>query len=58
MLDKDVSKAVTAQVFAQLLNEKFKDPSKVESLKSNLQSATSLKYMLDAIYHVTEPRSP
>ncbi|PKL68501.1 MAG: ATP-dependent endonuclease [Methanomicrobiales archaeon HGW-Methanomicrobiales-1] len=58
MLDKDISKAVTAQVFAQTLNEKFEDESKVESLKTDLQSASSLKYLLDAIYHVTEPRSP
>ena len=56
MLDKDISKAVTAQVFAQLLTEKFQDPKKTESLKSDLQSATSLKYLVDAIYHVTKPR--
>ena len=58
MTDNDISKAVTAQVFAQSLEEKFRDKSKVDSLKTNLQSAPTLKYLLDAIYHVTEQRSP
>ncbi len=48
MLDKRVSKAITAQVFAQVLETK--------SPKSDLQAASSLQYLLDAIYHVTEPR--
>lgn len=48
MIDKDISKAITAQVFAQALEEK--------SPKSDLLSANSLQYLLDAIYHVTESR--
>lgn len=48
MLDKRISKAITAQVFAQVLETK--------SPKSDLQAASSLQYLLDAIYHVTEPR--
>ena len=48
MLDKKISKAIAAQVFAQGLEDK--------SPKSDLQTASSLQYLLDAIYHVTEPR--
>lgn len=48
MLDKRISKAITAQVFAQYLEDK--------SPKSDLQATSSLQYLLNAIYHVTEPR--
>jgi putative ATP-dependent endonuclease of OLD family len=48
LLDKGISKAITAQVFAETLEAK--------SPKSDLLNAISIQYLLDAIYHVTEPR--
>jgi putative ATP-dependent endonuclease of the OLD family len=55
MLDKEISKAATAQVFAKNLQERLKGPDK-SVLKSELQATSSLKYILDAIYYVTETR--
>ncbi len=53
MLNKDVSKAVTAQVFAKYLKILFRnDPSKTKRL---LISSNSLQYLINAICHVTEP---
>ena len=54
MLEKEISKAVTAQVFAEYLEERLKE-SDASTLKSEIHGACSLKYLLDAIYHVTEP---
>ncbi len=52
MLAKDISKAVTAQVFARCLQRlSLKNPE----LKDRLISENSLKYLIDAICHVTEP---
>lgn len=53
MVEKAISKAVTAQVFAQHLEERLN--SDAEILKAEMLKATSLQYLLDAIYHVTEP---
>ena len=55
MLDKEISKAVTAQVFAKHLEERLKGFDE-SALRSIIQGAGSLQYFLDAIYHVTEPR--
>ncbi|WP_292392984.1 ATP-dependent nuclease [Methanoculleus sp. UBA303] len=55
MLGKEISKAITAQVFAQFLEDKIAVEG-LKSLKSDLQAASSLQYLLDAIYHVTEPQ--
>ncbi|MFA4824024.1 MAG: AAA family ATPase [Methanoregula sp.] len=55
MLDKKVSKAITAQVFAQSLEEK-NNSSAPGSVKTSLQSEKTLEYILNAIYHVTECR--
>jgi putative ATP-dependent endonuclease of the OLD family len=52
MLEKEISKAVTAQVFAEYLDGRLQ--SDADALKSEIQSAPSLRYILDAIYHVTE----
>jgi len=48
MLNRKISKAITAQVFARVLEDKTSKP--------DLQAASTLQYLLDAIYHVTEPR--
>ncbi|MBR1368471.1 hypothetical protein RJ53_02710 [Methanocalculus chunghsingensis] len=48
LLDKGISKAITAQVFAETIEAK--------SPKSDLLEANSIQYLFDAIYHVTEPR--
>jgi putative ATP-dependent endonuclease of the OLD family len=55
MLDKKVSKAITAQVFAQSLEE-LNNATTPGLVKTNLKSEKSLEYLLNAIYHVTEPR--
>jgi putative ATP-dependent endonuclease of OLD family len=55
MLDKNISKAVTAQVFAQELDKELSSGSG-NSLRSKLMSEWTLKYLIDAIYHVTEGR--
>ena len=56
MLDTKISKAITAQVFAQVLDDKTAVEEAVKLVKSDLQAACTLQYLLDAIYHVTEPR--
>lgn len=55
MLEKGISKAVTAQEFAKHLEDRLKG-SDASALKLEIQGASSLQYLLDAIYHVTEPR--
>lgn len=55
MLGKRISKAVTAQVFAEHLVDRLNGPDP-HSLKLEVQRAKSLQYILDAIYHVTEPQ--
>jgi len=52
MLDKDISKAITAQVFARKLTKcKRRDKLSKAILKSK-----HFKYLVDAICHVTKPR--
>jgi putative ATP-dependent endonuclease of the OLD family len=55
MIEREISKAVTAQVFAEHLEERLRG-SDADALRSEIQSAVSLQYLLNAIYHVTEPR--
>lgn len=52
MLDKDISKAITAQVCAQKLAE-YKRRDK---LAAAILTSTHLEYIVDAICHVTKPR--
>ena len=52
MLDKDISKAITAQVVARRL-AKFKHRAK---LADAILKSVHLKYLVDAICHVTKPR--
>jgi len=54
MIKNEISKAVTAQVFAEDLEKRLKESDPC-TLKSEIKGASSLKYVLDAIYHVTEP---
>lgn len=54
MLEREISKAVTAQVFANHLQKRLLGSDK-DMLKSEILAASSLQYLLDAIYHVTEP---
>ena len=56
MLDKEISKAITAQAFAQVLDDKNAVEGAVKSVRADLQAACTLQYLLDAIYHVNEPR--
>ncbi|MCK9317288.1 MULTISPECIES: ATP-dependent nuclease [unclassified Methanoculleus] len=56
MLDKEISKAMTAQAFARVLDDKNAVEGAVKSVRSDLKAACTLQYLLDAIYHVTEPR--
>jgi putative ATP-dependent endonuclease of OLD family len=57
MIEKDISKAVTAQVFAEHLERRLNGSDASASvLRSEFEGAVSLQYLLDAIYHVTEPR--
>jgi putative ATP-dependent endonuclease of OLD family len=58
MLDKKISKAITAQVFAQKLEKKFNIESDKEKLKEEILSEPNLKYITDAIFHVTERELP
>ncbi len=53
MLDKEISKAITAQVFAEQI-EKFAHLW-LEKARESLLQATSIRYLIDAICHVTEP---
>lgn len=52
MLDKDISKAITAQVFARKLIE----CKRREKLAAAILKSKHLKYLVDAICHVTRPR--
>lgn len=54
MLNKKISKAITAQVFAQFLEDM--NAASPGSVKTYLESDKSLEYLLNAIYYVTEPR--
>jgi hypothetical protein len=53
MLDKDISKAITAQVAARKLL-KWKQRKKL--LATAILESEHLKYIVDAICHVTRPR--
>jgi putative ATP-dependent endonuclease of OLD family len=54
MLDKDISKAITAQEFARkMANCKMK-----ETLKKFILRSDQLRHLVDAICHVTRPRDP
>lgn len=55
MIEREISKAVTAQVFADHLEERLRG-SGANTLRSEIQGSVSLQYLLNAIYHVTEPR--
>lgn len=55
MVDRDISKAVTAQALADHLDWRLKEEDGT-GLQSDLQKASSLGYLLEAIYHVTEPK--
>jgi len=52
MLDKDISKAITAQVFARRLTE----CKRREKLSVAILESKHFKYLVDAICHVTKPR--
>jgi len=54
MLDKDISKAITAQVFAQSLLE-ISDKNNVK-LRESILKSEHFSYLVDAICHVTKPR--
>jgi len=56
MLDKKISKAITAQIFAQKLEKYFENKEGKADLKKMIKTADSLQYLLEAIYHVTKPR--
>ena len=52
MLDRNISKAITAQVFAQrLLEMEDETPGAVKEI---LENELSLRYLIEAIYHATE----
>ncbi len=53
MVDKEISKAITAQVFGENL-EKLARLSPKKAKKQLLQ-ATTIRYLIEAICHVTEP---
>lgn len=53
MLDKSISKAITAQVFARCLEKKMRE-RKVATAEVILNSE-HFKYLVDAICHVTKP---
>lgn len=55
MIAKDISKAITAQVFADELRKSFDDQKKRDALLKALLQSEPIKYLLDAICHVTEP---
>ena len=53
LLKKKISKAVVAQVFSELLDKSFqKNENKIRDI---LLKQDSIKYLIDAICHVTEP---
>jgi putative ATP-dependent endonuclease of OLD family len=53
LLDKEISKAITSQVFAEFLEESFQKDA--EKIRHHLLRQKSLRYLIDAICHVTEP---
>lgn len=55
MVENGISKSVTAQVFADHLERGLSGPD-ANVVRSQMQGAETLKYLLDAIYHVTESR--
>jgi putative ATP-dependent endonuclease of OLD family len=55
MVKSNISKPLTAQIFADHMEQRLFG-SDADTLRSQLHGATSLRYLLDAIYHVTEPR--
>lgn len=52
MLDKKISKAITAQVFA----EKLANRKRRKEIATTILNSEHLKYLVDAICHVTKPR--
>lgn len=52
MLDKDISKAITAQVFA----EKLANRKQRKEIATTILNSERLKYLVDAICYVTKPR--
>jgi len=52
MLDKEISKAITAQVFSDKLTEL----KKKEWFAATILKSAHFKYLVDAICHVTKPR--
>ncbi len=56
LLDKNVSKAITAQVFVDKLETiAKKSPQKQEQVCRRILESPTLKYLVDAIAYVTEP---
>jgi len=55
MIKKDISKAVTAQVFADSLTKGSSKERVKKVFREKFQEPESLKYLIDAICHVTEP---
>jgi putative ATP-dependent endonuclease of OLD family len=50
MIDKEISKAIVAQVFAEMLSD-----SPQNMIREDLLDSEQLRYLVDAICHVTEP---
>lgn len=55
MVDKEISKAVTAQVLASYLERKLRKPKQKEELKTEILRSPEFKYLVEAICHVTKP---
>ncbi len=53
LLEKNISKAITAQVFAESLEKRFQKNKK--GIRSRILKQDSLQYLFNAICHVTEP---
>lgn len=53
--EKEVSKATTAQYLAKLIKERTKNPNEGENVPETLLSDPYLRYLVNAICHVTKP---
>jgi len=53
LLKKNISKAVVAQVFSELLDKSFQKNER--KIRDKILKQGSMKYLIDAICHVTEP---